>query len=65
MAQQLPEEILYDKRLQERFVRQGLLSTQQLQTWLGDLTDVADQGELMTLGDHAGDISRGTPSSQS
>lgn len=53
MSQQLPEEILYDKRLQERFIRQGLLTSQQLQTWLTGLSDVAEQGEVLNFGEAA------------
>jgi hypothetical protein len=45
MADQMLPEILFDKRLQERFIRPGLLTQKQLDEWLSKLGDVQEQGE--------------------
>ena len=49
MSQHLPTELLYDKRLQDRFVRLGLLSRKQVQDWLGGLDDLATQADQTDL----------------
>jgi hypothetical protein len=42
-------EVLYDKRLQERYIRKGLFTRQQLDSWLAQLEDTASQAEITDL----------------
>lgn len=45
----LPEEILFDSRLVERHIRQGLTTRQDYEDWLARRPDVAGQGESLNF----------------
>ncbi len=40
MTENIPQEILFDTRLQERFIRQGLITRKQLEEWKDKLIDL-------------------------
>ncbi len=45
----LPDEILFDVRLIERHVRQGLLTRQEVEKRIKELKDVGSDGEALSL----------------
>lgn len=49
MTYRLPDEILFDRRLQERFIRQKLLTREALNQWLAQLPDTEEQGARTDL----------------
>ncbi len=49
MAQQLPDEILYDVRLQERHIRRGILTRDQVEKHREKNADMAEQADILDL----------------
>ena len=49
MPQQIPDEILYDVRLQARYIARGLLTQEALDKRLEDLQDAAPQVSAIDL----------------
>ena len=45
----LPEEILFDSRLVERHIRQGLTSRKDYEEWLAKQPDVSDRAEVLNV----------------
>ncbi len=46
---QIPDEVLYDVRLQDRFIRKGLITRKELEKRLKELDDMTDQAEELRL----------------
>lgn len=46
---QLPEDILFDSRLVERHIRQGLTTREGYDAWLAKQPDVADRAEFINV----------------
>lgn len=46
---QLPEEVLYDMRLVERHLRQGLITRAEYEKYLAQRPDVESEGEVLDL----------------
>ena len=54
---QLPEEVLFDKRLIQRHIREGLISQEEVDKRLDANPDLADQAEVVDFGE--GSLSSG------
>jgi hypothetical protein len=49
MPQQIPDEILFDVRLQERHIRRGLLTRDQVEKHRDKNADMTDQADILDL----------------
>lgn len=49
MAQQLPDEILYDVRLLERHIQRGILTREQVEKRRAANADTAEQADVLDL----------------
>jgi hypothetical protein len=49
MTKQLPDEVLYDARLVERHIRQGLITRQDVEKHRGAAEDLTEQADWLSL----------------
>lgn len=49
MTKQLPDEVLYDARLVERHIRQGLITRQDVESHRSAAEDLEEQAEWLSL----------------
>jgi hypothetical protein len=50
ITESISQEVLFDQRLQERFIRQGLITRKQLEAWKEKLVDVESEGSKIDVG---------------
>jgi hypothetical protein len=53
MSLSLPHEVLYDQRLVERHIQQGLLTREQWEQHIAELEDITGQAAFVKI-DHSG-----------
>lgn len=46
---ELPEEILFDSRLVERHIREGLVTRADYEEWLGKQPDVSERADVLDI----------------